>query len=102
MQPPASPVKQRLRTTRRRVTVAVLATFVAAWVAVAALGKGGATSSTATTTPSSTGSSTSTQSDDGSASSTQSSSGSSGSGSSSDGGSSSQSTRGAPVTTSQS
>ena len=62
MHPPDTPAKQRLRTVRRRVTTGVLATFVAAWVAVAALGKGGGTSSTPTTTPSS---SSSTPSDSG-------------------------------------
>ena len=47
--PPHSPVNERLRIVRRRITAAVLATFVAAWLAVAALGKGGATSTTTTT-----------------------------------------------------
>jgi hypothetical protein len=41
MQQPASPISERLRTIRRRVTVAVVATFLAAWLAVAAFGKGG-------------------------------------------------------------
>ena len=45
------PVGQRLRLVRRRITAATLATFVAAWLAVAALGKGGSTS-TAPTSPS--------------------------------------------------
>jgi hypothetical protein len=55
VQPPPSPVSERLRTIRRRVTVGVLATFVAAWLAVAALGKGaGGTSSTPTPAPTST------------------------------------------------
>jgi hypothetical protein len=45
-QPPDSPIHQRLRTVRRRITAAVLATFVAAWLAVAALGKSGATTTT--------------------------------------------------------
>ena len=49
MQPPASPVTQRMRHVRRRVTTGVLATFVAAWLAVAALGKGGSASSPSTT-----------------------------------------------------
>ena len=63
-QPPESPVKSRLRVVRRRITAAVLATFVAAWLAVAAFGKGGATSTTSTTSADpSTG--TSSQSDDG-------------------------------------
>ena len=95
MHPPDTPAKQRLRTVRRRVTTGVLATFVAAWVAVAALGKGGGTSSTTTTTPSSSGSSTSPQSDDGGASSTQSDGGASDD-------SSAQSGQPDPVTTSQS
>jgi hypothetical protein len=47
MQQPPSPISERLRTIRRRVTVAVLATFVAAWLAVAAFGKGGGHSSAA-------------------------------------------------------
>jgi hypothetical protein len=59
MQPP-SPVAQRLRTVRRRVSVGVIAAFVAAWLAVAILGKGG-TASTAKASGSS-GSSTPTQS----------------------------------------
>ena len=63
-QPPDSPVNQRVRTVRRRITAAVLATFVTAWLAVAALGKGGATSTTSTTSAApSTG--TSSQRDDG-------------------------------------
>jgi hypothetical protein len=44
MQQPASPISERLRTIRRRVTIAVVATFVAAWLAVAAFGKGGESS----------------------------------------------------------
>jgi hypothetical protein len=44
MPPPTPPISQRLRTVRRRVTIAVLATFAAAWLAVAAFGKGGAES----------------------------------------------------------
>jgi hypothetical protein len=55
-QPPDSPIHQRLRTVRRRITAAALATFVAAWLAVAALGKSGATTTTSaapsTATPS--------------------------------------------------
>ena len=51
-QPPHTPVSQRQRTVRRRITAAVLATFVAAWLAVAALGKGGAATTTAATTAS--------------------------------------------------
>ena len=63
-QPPDSPVNQRVRTVRRRITAAVLATFVTAWLAVAALGKGGAASTTSTTSAApSTG--TSSQRDDG-------------------------------------
>jgi hypothetical protein len=44
MQQPPSPISERLRTIRRRVTIAVVATFVAAWLAVAAFGKGGQSS----------------------------------------------------------
>ena len=62
-QPPHSPVSERRRTVRRRITAAVLATFAAAWLAVAALGKVGATTTTAAPTASpSTG--TSSQSDE--------------------------------------
>jgi hypothetical protein len=89
-QPPDPPINQRLRTVRRRITAAVLATFVAAWLAVAAFGKGGDAGTTAaTTTPSSSG--TSSQTDD-SSNSTQ----------SSDDFGSSQSTQSDPVTSSQS
>jgi hypothetical protein len=63
MQQPPSPISERLRTIRRRVTVAVLATFVAAWLAVAAFGKGGGQSSA--TAASSGSSSQSAPSDDG-------------------------------------
>ena len=63
-QSPEPPVKQRVRLVRRRITAAVLATFIAAWLAVAALGKGGATSSAATS--GATGTGTSSQSDEGS------------------------------------
>jgi hypothetical protein len=42
-QPSDAPISLRLRTIRRRIAAAVLATFIAAWLAVAALGKGGAT-----------------------------------------------------------
>jgi len=45
-------MSERLRTIRRRVTVGVLATFVAAWLAVAAFGKTG--KSNASGTPSAT------------------------------------------------
>jgi hypothetical protein len=62
-QPPDAPITQRLRTVRRRITAAVLATFVAAWLAVAALGKGGDSSTTAAT-PSSSSTGTSSQGDD--------------------------------------
>ena len=41
---PEPPVSRRLRVVRRRIAAATLATFVAAWLAVAALGKGGSTS----------------------------------------------------------
>ena len=62
-QSPQTPVKHRLRVVRRRVMAAVLATFVAAWLAVAALGKGGATGTAATSGSPVTG--TSSQGDDG-------------------------------------
>jgi hypothetical protein len=45
-QPSDAPISRRLRTIRRRVTATVLATFIAAWLAVAAFGKGGGTTST--------------------------------------------------------
>jgi hypothetical protein len=51
MTPSKPPIDERLRTIRRRVAAGVLAAFVAAWVAVAALGKGGASSSTASAAP---------------------------------------------------
>jgi uncharacterized membrane protein YgcG len=58
MQQPPSTISERLRAIRRRVTVGVLATFVAAWLAVAALGKTGKSNASAsadpTTTPQST------------------------------------------------
>ena len=89
-QPPDAPIDQRLRTVRRRITAGVLATFVAAWLAVAAVGKGGESSTTAPTT---TSSGTSSQGDDGSnAASPQ----------SRDDSGSSQSSQPGPVTTSQS
>ena len=121
---PEAPVRQRTRLVRRRITAATLATFVTAWLAVAALGKGGA-SSTAATSPSPT-TGTSSRSDDGTSSaqsgndsgtnaygpmqsggdasndgssSTQSGDGSS---SSADPGSSQRGSQGGPVTTSQS
>ena len=62
-QPPEPPVKHRLRLVRRRIMAAVLATFVAAWLAVAALGKGGASSTAAASGSPATGAST--QSDEG-------------------------------------
>src|SRR5215208_4564254 len=102
-QSPEPPARQRARLVRRRITAATLATFVAAWLAVAALGKGGATSTAATNGSTATG--TSSQADDGSsAGSTQSSDGSSSDGSSSgaDSGSSQGSRQGGPLTTSQS
>ena len=47
MQPPSdAPISRRLRTIRRRIAGAVLASFIAAWLAVAALGKGGGATST--------------------------------------------------------
>jgi hypothetical protein len=85
-QPPDAPITQRLRIVRRRVAAAVLATFVAAWLAVAALGKGAGT----TTTPATT---TYTQSDAGSSSSSTQSGDDSGA---------NQSSEPAPVTTAQS
>src|SRR6476620_6899772 len=60
---PESPVARRLRLVRRRIAAGALATFVAAWLAVAALGKGGSTSSTVTNPAPTTG--TPSQSDDG-------------------------------------
>jgi hypothetical protein len=53
MERPTSPHSQRLRTLRRRVAAGVLATFVAAWLAVAALGKGGGSTAAASSTTSS-------------------------------------------------
>ena len=50
MERPPNPARQRLRTLRRRVGAGVIATFVAAWLAVAALGKGGG-SNTAAASP---------------------------------------------------
>jgi hypothetical protein len=50
MESPPNPARQRLRTLRRRVAAGVIATFVAAWLAVAALGKGGG-SNTAVANP---------------------------------------------------
>jgi hypothetical protein len=61
-QSPESAVARRLRVVRRRIAAAALATFVAAWLAVAALGKSGSTS-TATGGSPTTG--TPSQSDDG-------------------------------------
>jgi hypothetical protein len=108
---PEPPIASRLRVVRRRITAATLATFVAAWLAVAALGKGGSTSTAATDPSPATG--TSGQ-NDGSASPAQNSDergndatqsgqdaqGDSGSGA--DSGSSQSSGQGGPVTTSQS
>lgn len=102
MQAPPSPVKQRLRTVRRRITTGVLATFATAWLAVAAFGKGG-TSETTSTTSSSSGSSTTTQSDDGGSGASQSDKGSSGaSQSDSDSSGATQSGEADSVTTAQS
>jgi hypothetical protein len=53
MQHPTSSTSQRLRTLRRRVAAGVLATFVAAWLAVAALGKSGSATAAAPSTTSS-------------------------------------------------
>ena len=54
---PEPPVSRRLRLVRRRISAATLATFVAAWLAVAALGKGGSTSTAATSPSPTTGTS---------------------------------------------
>jgi hypothetical protein len=51
MERPPTPGRRRLRTLRRRVAAGVVATFVAAWLAVAALGKDGG-SNTAAASPS--------------------------------------------------
>jgi uncharacterized membrane protein len=97
---PEPPIASRLRVVRRRITAATLATFVAAWLAVAALGKGDSTSTAATNPSPTTG--TSGQ-NDGSASPEQSGQDMSGSPSSGpDSGSSQSSGQGGPVTTSQS
>ena len=102
-QPSKPPVDHRLRTLRRRIGAAVLATFVAAWLAVAALGKGAAGTAAATSAAPSTG--TSGQSD-GSADPTVSGDGSSsddfGPPQGDDESAQSQSAQGGPVTTSQS
>src|SRR4051794_30880208 len=66
-QSPEPPVKQRLRLVRRRIMAAVLATFVAAWLAVAALGKGGASSTAPTSGSPATGTSSQSGDDTGSA-----------------------------------
>jgi hypothetical protein len=63
MERPTSPHSQRLRTVRRRVAAGVLATFVAAWLAVAALGKGGGSTAAASSTTSSGSTGTQGQSD---------------------------------------
>jgi hypothetical protein len=63
MERPTSPHSQRLRTVRRRVAAGVLATFVAAWLAVAALGKGGGSTAAAPSTTSSGSTGTQGQSD---------------------------------------
>jgi hypothetical protein len=63
MERPTSPHRQRLRTVRRRVAAAVLATFVAAWLAVAALGKGGGSTAAASSPTSSGSTDTQTQTD---------------------------------------
>ena len=97
-QPPDAPIQQRLRTVRRRIGAGVLATFIAAWLAVAALGKGG-TSSTTVATP--TSSAPSSQSD-GSGTTQGDDSSDSGSTQSGDDSGSSQGTQAGPVTSSQS
>jgi hypothetical protein len=98
-----NPTQDRLRTLRRRVAAAVLATFVAAWLAVAALGKGAAGTAAATSAAPSTG--TSGQ-DDGSADPAITGDGSSsddfGPSQGDDESGQSQSAQGGPVTTSQS
>ena len=109
-QSPETPVSRRLRVVRRRITAATLATFVAAWLAVAALGKGGSANTPATSPSPTTGSSS--QTDEGTSSGQSSgASGSDGLGSSQNGGSSSSgadsgssqsSNQAGPVTTSQS
>ena len=65
MQRSTSPNSLRLRTLRRRVAAGVLATFVAAWLAVAALGKGGSSTAAATSKTPSGSTGTQSQSDDG-------------------------------------
>jgi hypothetical protein len=65
MQRPTSPQSQRLRTLRRRVAAGALATFVAAWLAVAALGKGGSSTAAASSTTSSGSGGTTSRTDDG-------------------------------------
>jgi hypothetical protein len=65
MQRPTSPASQRLRTLRRRVAGGVLATFVAAWLAVAALGKGGGSTAAASSATPSGSTGTPSQADDG-------------------------------------
>jgi hypothetical protein len=65
MQRPTSPASQRLRTLRRRVAAGVLATFVAAWLAVAALGKGGDSTAAASSAAPSGSTDTQNQADDG-------------------------------------
>jgi hypothetical protein len=65
MQRPTSSTSQRLRNLRRRVAAGVLATFVAAWLAVAALGKGGSSTATAPSTTPSGSTGTQSQTDDG-------------------------------------
>jgi hypothetical protein len=67
MQPPTSPTSRRLRVLRRRVAAGALASFVAAWLAVAALGKGGSSTAAASTTTSSGSSGTPSRTDDGGA-----------------------------------
>jgi hypothetical protein len=114
-QPSEPPVARRVRVVRRRITTATLATFVAAWLAVAALGKGGSTSSAATSASPTTG--TPSQSDDGASPAPSTSdpggdgfgssqgdqdTGGDGSNSGEDAGSSQSGAQGAPVTTAQS
>jgi hypothetical protein len=96
MQRPTSPHSQRLRTLRRRVAAGALATFVTAWLAVAALGKNGSSTAAASSTTSSGSSGTPSRTDDGSA------GGIDGGRSSGEDQSQSQDSQSGPVTTAQS
>ena len=50
MEPAKPPISARLRAIRTRVTVGVVALFAAAWLAVAAFGKGGTSTKSAAAT----------------------------------------------------